>query len=76
MFLQKVTLKSRFYKKRNGYSWSASKFILKIVNIPSMLHYHPFRVERLWSTRTQCLVLRNTQGSSWPGNFHTCLLST
>lgn len=40
-----MILKNRFYKKRNGYSWSASKCILKIVNIPSML-YHPFRVER------------------------------
>lgn len=44
-FYKKVILKSRFCRKRNGYSWSASRFILKIVNIPSMLYCHPFSIE-------------------------------
>lgn len=45
-FYNKVILKSRFCRRRNGYSWSASRFILKIVNIQSILHYHPFSIER------------------------------
>lgn len=45
-FYNKVILKSTFCRRRNGYSWSASRFSLKIVNIPSILYYHPFSIER------------------------------